>query len=129
LFTGASGVDASPFTEYPRKEWVAMIRSTVRMALAAAQVSEVMGVLGSMAAQTRTERGCVGCHLYRDALEEAVLTIEETWASKADLERHLRSEEYRRLLLVMELARVPPEIRFEKVTEPTGIETIEEARA
>ena len=105
-----------------------MIRSTVRMALPAVQISEVVGVLGSMAARTRTERGCLGCYLYRDALEEAVLTIEEIWASKADLERHLRSEEYRQLLLVMELARVPPEIRFDKVTDSTGLETIEEAR-
>ena len=105
-----------------------MIRSIVRMTLPTARVSEVTGILGPMAERTRTERGCLGCHLYWDALEEAVLTFEETWASEADLARHLRSPEYRQLLLVMELARVPPEVRFDRVSHSTGIETIEEAR-
>ena len=46
----------------------------------------------------------------------------------ADLALHLRSQEYRQLLLVMELARVPPEVQFDRVAHSTGIETIEEAR-
>ena len=105
-----------------------MIRSMVRMSLPAERVNEVAGILGPMAERTRTERGCLGCYLCRDVLEEAVLTIEETWASEADLARHLRSHEYRLLLLVMEMARVPPEVRFDQVLHSTGLETIEEAR-
>ncbi len=105
-----------------------MIHSSVRMVLPAERLSEVTGILASMTERTRAERGCLGCHLYRDALEEAVLTFEDTWASEADLERHLRSQDYRQLLLVMELARVPPEIRFDRVSHSTGLETIQKAR-
>jgi quinol monooxygenase YgiN len=61
-------------------------------------------------------------------MEEAVLTFEDTWESEADLERHLRSPDYRQLLLVMELARVPPEVRFNRVSHSTGLETIQAAR-
>ena len=105
-----------------------MIRSIVRMTLPAERLSEVTGILGPMAERTREERGCLACHLYRDALEEAVLTLEDTWASEADLDRHLRSDEYRQLLLVVELAQFPPEIRFDRVSHSTGINTIQQAR-
>jgi quinol monooxygenase YgiN len=105
-----------------------MIHAIVRMVLPAERLSEVMTILSPMAERTRAERGCLGCHLYRDAMEEAVLTFEDTWESEADLERHLRSEEYRQLLLVMELAKVPPEVRFGRVSHSTGLETIQQAR-
>ena len=105
-----------------------MIHSMVRMTLPAARLSEVTGILAPMVERTRAESGCLGCYLHRDALEEAVLTIEDTWASEADLERHLRSTDYRRLLMVMDLARVPPEVRFDTVSDSTGIETIQNAR-
>ena len=105
-----------------------MIHSIVRITLPAERLSEVTGILGPMAERTREERGCLACHLYRDALEEAVLTLEDTWASEADLDRHLRSDEYRQLLLVVELAQFPPEIRFDRVSHSTGINTIQQAR-
>jgi hypothetical protein len=42
--------------------------------------------------------------------------------------RHLRSHQYRELLLVMELAVAAPEVRFDAVSRSTGFETIEGAR-
>jgi|APDOM4702015023_1054809.scaffolds.fasta_scaffold84047_1 quinol monooxygenase YgiN len=105
-----------------------MIHAMVRMVLPAERLSEVMTILSPMAERTRAERGCLDCHLYRDAMEEAVLTFEGTWASEADLEQHLRSDEYRQLLLVMELAKVPPEVRFDRVSHSTGLETIQAVR-
>jgi quinol monooxygenase YgiN len=95
-----------------------MIHAMVRMVLPAERLSEVMTILSPMAERTRAERGCLGCHLYRDAME----------ASEADLEQHLRSDEYRQLLLVMELAKVPPEVRFDRVSHSTGLETIQAVR-
>jgi quinol monooxygenase YgiN len=81
-----------------------------------------------MAERTRTERECLGCHLNRDALDENVLIFEEAWASEAAMECHLRSQDYRELLLVMELALVPPEVRFDRVSHSSGFETIQQAR-
>lgn len=98
------------------------------MTLPAERLSEVTGILGPMAERTRAERGCLGCHLYRDALEANVLILEESWESETDLERHLRSQDYRQLLLIMELAKVPPEVRFNRVSHSTGLETIQQAR-
>jgi quinol monooxygenase YgiN len=39
--------------------------------------------------------------------------IDELWMSDEDVQRHLRSERYRKVLLVVEMAAEPPEIRFD----------------
>ena len=105
-----------------------MIRSTVRMALPAKKMSEALGILCPLAERTRVEPGCLECHVYKDAQEENVLMFEEIWQSEEDSNRHLRSHQYRELLLVMEMASAKPEARFDRVSHSTGIETIEEAR-
>ena len=74
------------------------------------------------------EPGCLGCHIYGDLQEENVLILEEIWRAEEDLELQLRSDEYRNLLLVMEMALEQPEIRFDTISSSTGIETIEKAR-
>lgn len=105
-----------------------MIHSMVRMVLPGDRLSEAVTILAPMAERTRTVRGCLGCHLYRDALEKTVLTFQATWATEGDLESHLRSQDYRQLLLVMEWARVPPEVRFDTVSHSTGFETVQQVR-
>jgi hypothetical protein len=55
--------------------------------------------------------------------------IDELWKCQEDLDRHLRSVEYGRILLVVEMARDKPEIRFDEVVRSTGIETIKRARS
>jgi quinol monooxygenase YgiN len=105
-----------------------VIHSTVRMTLPGNRLQEAIGILGSLAERTRAERGCLWGQLHLDVLEEDVLILEESWASEADLERHLRSEDYRQLLLIMEMAKVPPEVSFDTIAHSTGIETIQKAR-
>jgi quinol monooxygenase YgiN len=87
-----------------------------------------MGILVPMVQRIRTARGCLDCQLHQDVLEENVFVLEEQWASEADLERHVRSEDYRRLLLIMELAKARPEVQFDTVSGSTGFETIEKIR-
>ena len=53
--------------------------------------------------------------------------LEEVWRVDEDLHLHIRSDEYRNLLLVLERHR-QPEIRFDTIADSTGIETIEKAR-
>ena len=122
------GFDSHPVRNVPSESEAVVIQSTIRMTLPANRLQEAMGILGPMAEQTRMERGCLGCHLHRDALEENVLMLEASWASETDLERHLRSPDYRTLLLIMELATRPPEVRFDTVSTSTGLETIQKAR-
>ena len=105
-----------------------MIQSTIRMTIPPQKKSEVSQILRSVVELCRYDPGCLSCYLYGDLQEKNVLTIVEVWRSEEDLNRHLRSEEYRNLLLVLEMSLKQPEIRFDTISSSTGIETIEKAR-
>ncbi|MEN8243786.1 MAG: hypothetical protein ABFS43_02660 [Thermodesulfobacteriota bacterium] len=54
--------------------------------------------------------------------------LEELWESDRDILQHLRSGTYRRILLVIEMAEEPPDIRFDFIADSGGVEVIEQAR-
>ena len=99
------------------------------MALPAKKRDEALKNLKSEAKRCKVQHSCLGCHVYEDAQGDNVLMFEEIWSSEQDLDRRLRSEEYRTMLLVMEMAFKHPEVRFNAVSNLTGIEMIEKARS
>ena len=105
-----------------------MVHASIRMLIPPKRRGEVMEILSSLAERSRFEPGCIGSRVYQDVEVEPAILIEQLWESGEDLERHLRSEEFRKLLLVVEMSLEPPEIRFEEVSRSTGVETIEKAR-
>lgn len=106
-----------------------MIQATHRMDFAPPKLDEALQILHSIVERTRAEQGCLGCAVYQDTENVCLLVFEEKWRSDEDLQRHLRSEVYQRVLLVMEMALIPPEIRFDTITDSGGVEVIEGARA
>ena len=70
----------------------------------------------------------MGCHISKDVEDDNVLVYEESWRSQEDLARHLRSEKYLNILMVMEMALKHPEVSFNTVSTSSGLETIEKAR-
>ena len=106
-----------------------MILATLRMAIPSQKRGEAVKILKSMVTRNRARPDdCVFCRISEDALEDNVLQFEEMWRSEEELERHLRSDQYHKVLLVMEMALKHPEVRFDTVTSSRGIETIEKAR-
>jgi quinol monooxygenase YgiN len=106
-----------------------MVLATIRMTTSARKFGEALRILRSMAEQTRVQPGCLSCWVYRNGQEDNVLLFEQLWSNETDLERHLRSDEYRQVLLVMEMAMRQPEIRFDTISSSAGIEIIEKARS
>ena len=105
-----------------------MILATIRMTIPPAKRGQVSKTLKSMAKETRIQPGCLSSRLYHDENEESVFLVEELWRSQDDLDRYLRSEDYRRRLLVVEMAGKPPEIWFRTISNPAGLEVVEKAR-
>jgi quinol monooxygenase YgiN len=106
-----------------------MIHATIRIVTDPEKQEEVFAILRLMAERTRVESGCIACWIYRDVQEDRSLMFEEIWNNEEELNRHIRSDEYRKVLLVLDMAVEMPEIRFETVSHVTGMETIEKARA
>jgi len=106
-----------------------MIQATIRMEISPQKSAEVLKILRSVVELCRYDLGCLSSRIYGDLQEKNVLILEEIWRAEEDLEIHLRSDEYRNLLLVIEMALEQPEIRFDTISSSTGIETIEKARS
>ena len=106
-----------------------MILATLRMAIPLQKRGEALQILKSIVARNQARPDdCVFCRISEDTLEDNILQFEEMWRSEEELERHLRSYEYHKVLLVMEMALKQPEIRFDTISRSMGIETIEKAR-
>lgn len=105
-----------------------MLLATIRMTFSAENFDEVQGILKSIVERSRVQSGCLSCRIYRNGDDENTLMLQQLWNDEESLMRHLRSDEYRQLLLVLEMAITQPEIRFDTISSSTGIETIEKAR-
>lgn len=105
-----------------------MVRTTIRMLIPLEKQSEVLEILGSTIEQAQFEQGCISCRVYRDVDDSRAIMLEELWASDEDVQHHLQSDKYRKILLVVEMALEPPDIRFDTIVQSSGMETIEQAR-
>ena len=105
-----------------------MFRATIRILIPPKRRGEVLDILSSVSERCRFEEGCRYSRVYQDANLEPVVMLDQLWESREDLEHHLRSEEFRKVLLVLEMSLDPPEVRFEEISRTDGVETIEKAR-
>ena len=105
-----------------------IVRSTIRMLIPPETQSDALDILCSLTEQIQFEPGCISCRLYRGVGDEGVIMIEELWSSDTDMQRHLRSDKYHKILLMVEMAVELPEIRFDGIAHSSGFETIEKAR-
>jgi quinol monooxygenase YgiN len=105
-----------------------MILATVRMMVPPDKRAEAVQILNAMAERTRVQLGCLSCRIYHDEQVEAVFMVEVVWDTQESLDRHLRSDDYRHVLFVTEMAVEPPDIKFQTVSHSAGIEIIEKAR-
>jgi quinol monooxygenase YgiN len=120
-----AGVRTAP-VEQPDLEF--RINASIRILFQARKYKEALIILGSMIERIKLEEGCLSCRLYQDVHEHRALMLEEIWADEAGLHDHLISGDFRDVLLVMEMASEPPEIRFDRVSDSRGIEAIAEMR-
>jgi quinol monooxygenase YgiN len=105
-----------------------MIHASVRMKFVPGKFAEARDILLALVESTQFTSGCLGCDLYQGLGERYVLLFEQWWETQADLDRYLRSDPYRRVLLAMEMAMENPLIRFSEISYTAGLETIERAR-
>jgi quinol monooxygenase YgiN len=106
-----------------------MVLSLIRMNPAPGMRRALLEVLKFAADQIRVKTGCSDCAVYEARDQRHTVLYVEQWHTKEELERHIRSDLYLRILAAIELSGEPPEISFHEVSETKGIELIEGLRA
>jgi quinol monooxygenase YgiN len=89
---------------------------------------ELGSALSSLIGPTQVQPGCLSCRLFQNWQDLDELLVEASWATEEDLIRHLQSDAYKLLLLMMEASRIPPVLRFCTVQDIHGMELVEAAR-
>ena len=85
----------------------------------------LLETMRGMLEPARVERGCLSYRLYEDVENRNDFFLLEEWATHEDLENHIRTDNQRRLLALMDLLSEQPELRFNTVSHTAGMDLIE----
>ena len=105
-----------------------MITVILRMKVSHKRRKDFMNSARLILGPTRIQPGCISCRLYQDLDEPDAIFLVEEWESREKLDRHLKSEQYRIVLSLMEAADQSPEIKINTVSKMEGLEAIEAVR-
>lgn len=105
-----------------------MIHASLRVVVPAGKRAEAARLVRSLLGPTSAEPGCIHCGSYRDFQNESVLCYVEDWETEEDLQRHIRSQDYRKFLALMDLSAEPPDLRFQRVSETVGMAYLTQVR-
>lgn len=105
------------------------VRMTIEWFLPVGQTRPMTMTLHSLAADTRTTRGCVGCSVSTDISSRGTVRYTEEWQTEEDLRRRVRSDMFAYIVALMEDTNDPPRIEFRLAHETRGLDFIEEVRA
>jgi quinol monooxygenase YgiN len=96
-----------------------MIQASMRIIAPSEKRGEILDVMQGMLGPTEVSRGCLSCQILFDFDNGDAITYIMRWDTKSDLQEHLRSERFRRLLPYMELSIRRPEVEV-SIIEPIG---------
>ena len=96
----------------------------IRITASARGRREILRALRVLAPPTRARPGCLGAHLLQEVDNRNAITWIEEWDSEDALRQHIRSDEYRTLLAVVDMSVREPEVRFHTVAKTAGMELI-----
>ena len=105
-----------------------MIVVTLSVSAPPGRREEMVEVFWTLLGPIRVEPGCLACGLYEEVGDGESLLYVEEWETAEQLERHMRSARYERLLAVMEISARPPVLRYRTASDSRGMEYLEAVR-
>jgi quinol monooxygenase YgiN len=87
--------------------------------------SDLLETMRGMLEPARVERGCLSYHLYEDVENRNAFVLLEEWETQEDIENHIRTDNQRQLLALMDFLSEQPELRFNTVSRTAGMDLIE----
>lgn len=74
------------------------------------EVGRGLQLLLSSVGCTESKPGCQACSVARDEVDATLIHYRETWDSAEVFQRHARSEEFRRVLVALDMCYEEPEV-------------------
>ena len=105
-----------------------MILLTLILSVSPTDRKNAVSIFETMAGSTSVKPGCKRVMLCSDVNNYDDLILIEEWDSMEEAERHIRSDEFRKVMAITDMAVEPPEISFHTISSTTGFEFVEKIR-
>ena len=105
-----------------------MIMLILRVNVPPQRRADAIETIKSMTGPTEVSPGCESCTLCSDVDNDDELILLEEWSSQESIEKHIRSDEFRKVLAVMDMANEQPKIAFVTASSTAGMELVEQTR-
>ena len=92
------------------------------------KTADIISIINSISGPLVVESNCKRFDLYSNVKNDDSLLLFEVWDSEEALEDHIRSDDFSKILAIMEMSVQPPEISFNTISKSAGIEFIEKLR-
>jgi len=102
-----------------------MMILTVHLKVPPEKRLDALKTIHSVIGQTAVQPGCLGCELFNSTQNDDNLLLQEKWQSREDLNRHVKTPEFRKIMVTMDLACEPPDISFIECGLPEGMDLVE----
>jgi quinol monooxygenase YgiN len=104
----------------------AVVRLTVVLGASARSAPRLEQALRSLMIATMLKEGCLECSTWVDP--DGTVHYQEDWATEAHMRDRVRSDQFTRLLAVIEASERQPRVQFDFVTMTRGLDYVEEVR-
>lgn len=89
-----------------------MIQAVLRVVAPPDKREEILHVFSGMSGPTEVTKGCRVCRVLCDVEDERAIHYWVQWDTRDELQQHLRSERFQRLLPYIEMSLEPPEVEI-----------------
>ncbi len=105
-----------------------MIIFILKLKVSPTDRKNAINVFDTLAGSTSVKPGCKMIRFQSDVHDDDDLILIEEWETMAELEQHIGSNEFRKIMAIMDMAIEQPEILFYTVSSTMGFELVEEIR-
>ena len=105
-----------------------MIFLTLNLKVSPTDRKNAVSIFETITGSTSVKPGCKRVILCSDVKNDDNLMLLEEWDSMEAAEQHIRSDEFRKVMAITDMAVEPPEISFHTISSTTGFEFVEKIR-
>jgi quinol monooxygenase YgiN len=105
-----------------------MIILTLSLSVSPTDRKNAVSIFETIAGSISVKPGCKKAVLCSDVNNDDDLMLIEEWESMEEAEQHIGSDEFRKIMAIMDMAVKPPEILFHSISSTMGFELVEKIR-
>ena len=102
----------------------AMVNLMLRMVTSPGMGGGVANGLNTVVGPARSISGCISFRIYSDKDDSDVVLLLSQWRSEEDLNKYIRTSDFRRILAMMETASKAPDLTVQHISWTKGLDYV-----